>query len=94
MGLSIVGGILAFQIFSASTKTEMELNAPQRLLEKIVLKAVELNPKASVVLWNKDGFIAAAAGRESKEDAVALLHSKNAKGGGKKDFARGKVGHG
>jgi len=80
--------------FSASTKTEMELNAPQRLLEKIVLKAVELNPKASVVLWNKDGFIAAAAGRESKEDAVALLHSKNAKGGGKKDFARGKVGHG
>ncbi|MFH1056561.1 MAG: alanine--tRNA ligase-related protein, partial [Candidatus Micrarchaeota archaeon] len=77
--------------FASKTKTEQELNAPQRLLEKIVLKTTELNPKASVVLWNKEGFIAASAGKDSPEDAVALLRSKNAKGGGAKDFARGKL---
>ena len=77
--------------FAKSENIKMELNAPQRLLEKIVLKTVELNPKASVVLWNKEGFIAAAAGKEGKDDAILLLQSKNAKGGGKKDFARGKI---
>jgi alanyl-tRNA synthetase len=77
--------------FASSLKTERELNAPQRLLEKIVLKTVELNPRSSVVLWNKEGFVAAAAGSESSEDAVELLLGKKAKGGGRKDFARGKI---
>ena len=67
------------------------MNAPQRMLEKIVLKTVELNPKCSVVLWNKDGFIAAAAGTQNGDDAVELLQRKKAKGGGKKEFARGKL---
>ena len=80
--------------FSQSEKVEMELNAPQRLLEKIVLKTVELNQNASIVLWNKEGFIASATGKESKEDAVNLIQFHNAKGGGKKDFARGRITNG
>ncbi|MEM4255417.1 MAG: alanine--tRNA ligase [Candidatus Norongarragalinales archaeon] len=76
--------------FSLKDKTSQELNAPQRLLEKIALKTIELNPRASVVVWNKEGFIAAASGAQSGENAVELLKAKGAKGGGDKAFARGK----
>ncbi len=59
--------------FAKADKTERELNAPQKLLEKIALKTVQLNPKASAVLWNKEGFITAAAGVQSAENAVEML---------------------
>jgi len=77
--------------FSSKTKTSQELNAPQRLLEKIALKTIELNPHTSVVVWNKGGLIAAAAGAQSGGNAVELLKAKGAKGGGDKSFARGKI---
>ncbi len=76
---------------SLSVESEREVNAPARLLEKIVLKTVELNPHSSVVIWNKDGFIAAAVGKENAGNAVELIQFKKAKGGGNREFARGKI---
>ncbi len=65
------------------------LPAPPRVLEKIVLR-IASEKNLAAIAENPDGTIVAAAHPESSEDAAKLVREAGAKGGGKKDFARGK----
>ncbi|MFH1442485.1 MAG: hypothetical protein ABIG96_00465 [Candidatus Micrarchaeota archaeon] len=69
---------------------KMELNLMPPLLEKVALEFSKHEGYA-ILLWNPDGFVVAAANKDSKEDALALLKEKGAKGGGNRNFARGKM---
>lgn len=71
-----------------SELVEKELPLDAKLLEKIAIELAEKGVDA--VLWNADGFIVATTAVNSKRDAVELLKKSNAKGGGRKEFARGK----
>lgn len=75
----------------AGKKVVELLNVPytQKLAEEVCAKLSAHN-LASVISIT-DGFIVAAAPKESNQDALALLKSHGGKGGGSAQFARGKV---
>ncbi|MEM4555137.1 MAG: alanine--tRNA ligase [Candidatus Anstonellaceae archaeon] len=62
----------------------------QKLMEEIAGKISSAGFAA--VISNKEGLIVAAAPKDSGFDAMQLLKSFNAKGGGSPVFARGKIG--
>ncbi|MFH1750261.1 MAG: alanine--tRNA ligase [Candidatus Micrarchaeota archaeon] len=67
---------------------ELGLSLP--LLEKVALEVAKVDGLA-IIVWNKEGFVAAAVNAKSGLDALELLKAKGAKGGGNKNFARGKI---
>ena len=67
---------------------ELSLSLP--LLEKVALEVAKVDGLA-IIVWNKEGFVVAAANQKSVLDALQLLKEKGAKGGGNKSFARGKL---
>jgi len=71
-----------------SALIEKELPLGARLLEKVALELSEKGMDA--ILSNMDGFIVATTAKNSKRDAIELLKKSGAKGGGTKNFARGK----
>ena len=62
----------------------------QKLVEKLVLQAAALNPAACFLATSNDGFAACACGKDSAKNAAEVLKASGAKGGGTKEFARGK----
>ena len=68
------------------------LELPQKLLEKLCLEVVAKKPSACITAVSKDGFVVVACGKQSEKDAAEILRGSGARGGGSKEFARGKVG--
>ena len=68
----------------------VELNLSLPLLEKVALEVARVEGLA-IIVWNKEGFVVAATNQKSMLDALQLLKEKGAKGGGNKNFARGKI---
>jgi alanyl-tRNA synthetase len=68
----------------------VELNLSLPLLEKVALEVARVDGLA-IIVWNKEGFVVAATNQKSMLDALQLLKEKGAKGGGNKNFARGKI---
>ena len=66
------------------------MTASSTTLEKMALEIP--NAGYDAVLQNPGGFVVATTAPASINDAVQLLKAQGAKGGGKKDFARGKIG--
>ncbi|MFH0971404.1 MAG: alanine--tRNA ligase [Candidatus Micrarchaeota archaeon] len=60
------------------------------LLEKLALEIAGSDGMAAILV-NNGGFVVSAVNEKSCENALELLKKKNAKGGGNKSFARGKI---
>jgi alanyl-tRNA synthetase len=79
-----------YKEFSEKKLISTEINLPLPLLEKIALEITRQEGYA-IMIWNKEGFIVAATNDKSNFDAQELLKEKGAKGGGNKNFARGRL---
>ncbi|MFH0835501.1 MAG: alanine--tRNA ligase, partial [Candidatus Micrarchaeota archaeon] len=66
-----------------------KIAAPQDVAQKLAIAIAKEG--ADAVILTEEGFAFAATHAKSKNDAVALLKQAGAVGGGRKDFARGKI---
>ena len=88
----IAAHIQAFYLdgISVDKKVELNVNLPAQLVEKIA-DTIGKQEGFVAIISNAEGFVTISCNEKSGQNALELLKSLGAKGGGSAKYARGKI---